>query len=155
MSAGEAYVMVKLPSRLTGLPMAVWITATEGSGRHDVRVEVKSAAYLQSWAQKRLSTISFSTPKTLAWDADTGEFAAVAQRHAQVYVFALLAHTDKTTVNPLNLDQWEFYVLPTAVLDGRTRSQQSITLKTLKALTTETGFGKLREAVALAAKPLM
>lgn len=35
MSAGEAYLMVKLPPRLTGLPMAVWITATEGSGPHD------------------------------------------------------------------------------------------------------------------------
>ena len=40
MSADEAYLMVKLPPRLTGLPMAVWITANEGSRRNDVRVEV-------------------------------------------------------------------------------------------------------------------
>ncbi len=118
-----------------------------------VRVEVKSAAYLQSWAQKQLSRISFRTPKTLAWDADKGEFAGVAQRHAQVYVFALLAQTDKTTVNPLDLDQWTFYVLPTAVLDGRIRSQHSITLTTLAALTTAVGFSDLREAVELAAEP--
>jgi hypothetical protein len=36
MSAGWA---VKLPPRLTGLPMAVWITANEGAHQHDVRVE--------------------------------------------------------------------------------------------------------------------
>ena len=54
-------------------------------------------------------------------------FADVVRRHAQVYVFALLAHTGKATVNPLDLDQSAFYVLPTAVLDGRTRSQHSIT----------------------------
>ena len=128
---------------------AAWdLTTPEG-----IRVEVKSAAYLQSWAQKQPSTISFRTPKTLAWDADTGAFAGAAQRHAQVYVFALLAHTNKATVNPLELDQWTFYVLPTAVLDTRTRSQHSITLKTLQGLTTAVGFGELREAVGLAAKP--
>ena len=30
-----------------------------------VRVEVKSAAYIQSWEQSRLSKISFNVPKTL------------------------------------------------------------------------------------------
>ncbi|MGH3201343.1 MAG: hypothetical protein ACRDP5_04705 [Streptosporangiaceae bacterium] len=126
---------------------ASWdLTTTSG-----VRIEIKSAAYLQSWAQKEPSRISFSTPKTLAWDADGGGFSDVAKRHAQVYVFALLAHIDKATVNSLNLDQWAFYVLPTAVLDGRTRSQHSITLRTLEGLTAAVGFAGLRKAVELAA----
>ena len=128
---------------------AAWdLTTPDG-----VRVEVKSAAYLQSWAQKELSRISFGTPRTLAWDADGGGFAGVARRHAQVYVFALPGHTDKATVNPLDLDQWVFYLLPTAVLDGRARSQHSITLKTLEGLTAALGFGELRQAVNLAAEP--
>jgi len=80
---------------------AVWDLTTRDCGR----IEVKSAAYLQAWAQKRLSRISFNTRKTLAWDPDTGEFAAVPQRHADIYVFALLDHTQKVTVDPLNLDQ--------------------------------------------------
>lgn len=71
----------------------------------------------------------------------------------QVYVFALLAHTNKATVNPLDLHQWVFYVLPTAVLDGRTRSQHSITLRTLETLTAAIGFAELRQAVDLAADP--
>ena len=118
----------------------------------DVRVEVKSAAYLQTWAQKDLSKITFNTPKTLAWDADGAGFAGVAQRQAQVYVFALLAHTDKATLNPLDLDQWTFYVLATTVLDERTRSQHSITLRTLEGLTTALGFGELAVGVERAAK---
>ncbi|RPK61828.1 hypothetical protein EES43_14965 [Streptomyces sp. ADI96-02] len=36
------------------------------------RVEVKSAAYLQSWAQKALSKISFSIAPATGWDASTG-----------------------------------------------------------------------------------
>ncbi len=91
---------------------AAWDLTTPGG----IRIEVKSAAYLQSWPQKQRSAISFSTPKTLAWDGDTGEWATEAKRHARVYVFALLAPTDPAKVNPLDLDQWAFYVLSTAVL---------------------------------------
>jgi hypothetical protein len=33
-----------------------------------IRIEVKSSAYLQSWSQKRLSTISFSISPARYWD---------------------------------------------------------------------------------------
>jgi len=102
-----------------------------------IKVEVKSAAYLQSWSQRELSKISFLTPKTLAWDAESNRQSTVAERQADVYVFALLAHQDKLTVDPLDVAQWEFFVLPTSVLDARTRSQHSITLPTLKRLASE------------------
>jgi hypothetical protein len=108
---------------------------------------------LQSCAQKELSRISFGTPRTLTWDADGGVFAGVAQRHAQVYVSVLLAHTDKATVDPLDLAQGVFYVLPTAVLNGLTRSQHSITLKTLEGLTAAVSFGELLQEVNQAAEP--
>lgn len=99
-----------------------------------IRIEVKSAAYLQSWSQARLSTITFSVRKTLGWSADTGEYEEVPRRKADVYVFALLAHTDKNTVDPLDLGQWQFYVLPTSTLNTRTRSQHSITLPSLQRI---------------------
>lgn len=73
-------------------------------------------------------------PKTLAWDAGTNLQASEARRQADVYVFALLAHIDKATVDPLDLGQWRFYALPTSVLDARAGSQHSITLKSLEAL---------------------
>ena len=39
-----------------------------------VSVEVKSAAYIQSWEQSRLSKISFYVPKTLGWNRETNKF---------------------------------------------------------------------------------
>lgn len=99
-----------------------------------IKVEVKSAAYIQSWHQERLSSITFLTPKTRAWNADTNMQSHESKRQADVYVFALLVHTHKATIDPLNLDQWRFYVLPTTVLDARKRSQHSITLKSLEGL---------------------
>lgn len=99
-----------------------------------IKVEVKSAAYVQSWHQSKLSHIGFRTPKTLAWDAETNQQDREPKRQADVYVFALLSHREKPTLDPLNVRHWQFYVLPTAVLDARTRSQHSITLPSLEVL---------------------
>lgn len=49
-------------------------------------------------------------------------------------MFALLAHREQATLNPLDLGQWEYYPLPTADLDARALSQHSISLNSLKAL---------------------
>ena len=112
---------------------------------------MKSAADVQSWPQERFSTIVFSCPKTRAWDPNTGAYEAEPRRQAQVYVFALLAHQNQATLDPLNLDQWEFYVVPTAVLDARERSQHSITLQSLHALHGDPfAFHMIAAAVALA-----
>ena len=127
---------------------AAWdLTMPEG-----IKVEVKSAAYIQSWNQRELSKITFNTPKTRAWNADSNRQSTESKRQADVYVLALLGHQDKATIDPLNLDQWEFFVLPTATLDARTRSQHSITLPSLLKLHGESvPFTGLRNAVLIAA----
>lgn len=56
------------------------------------------------------------------------------RRQADVYVFAVLAHKKQATLDPLDVSQWKFYVVPTVELDNRTRSQHSITLNSLRAL---------------------
>ena len=99
------------------------------------KVEVKSAAYLQSWSQDDYSTIQFSIGKTKTLDWENGGYRGEPIRHADVYVFALLAHKDKPTVDPLNVTQWEFYVVPTTALNEYKRSEVSITLNSLKSLT--------------------
>lgn len=117
-----------------------------------IKVEIKSAAFVQTWHQNRLSRITFGTSKTRAWDPDTGRLSPEAKRHAHVYVFAILAHKDKSTIDPLNIAQWEFFVLPTPVLDKRIRSQHSITLPSLKRLCGEpVQYSVLRAAVEAAA----
>lgn len=111
------------------------------------RIEVKSAANVQSWHQDSHSKITFSTRAAHADDADTNKVVPEKKRQADVYVFCLLAHKDKQTVDPLCVDQWQFYVLPTSALDARTRSQYAITLKSLEAMTTQVRYADLGPAV--------
>ena len=117
------------------------------------RVEVKSAAYIQSWRQDQLSPITYRVPKTRAWDRDSNQQSGGTRRQADVYVFALLAHTHQGTLDPLNVSQWEFFVVPTISLDHRNRSQHSITLPSLRTLSGESvSFSRLKQAVEEAGK---
>lgn len=117
-------------------------------------IEVKSAAYIQSWHQLRLSKISFATPATRGWSADTGVYESSVKRHAMVYVFALLHHENRGGINPLDVSQWRFYAVPTFKLDARTRSQHSIALRTLETLAGPSlRFKDLAAAVRSAALP--
>ena len=99
-----------------------------------VKVEVKSAAFLQSWKQAKLSSICFGIRQSYGWDAITNEMGAERKRQAHVYVFALLKHQDKATLDPLDVVQWDFYILPTAVLNTRLASQKQISIATLLKL---------------------
>lgn len=92
-------------------------------------IEVKSGAYLQSWAQTRLSPIRFDIRPTRL-ETEAGE----AKRRAQIYVFCLLAHQNQATVDPLDLNQWEFYLLPTAILNEKLPTQKTLGLTGLRKL---------------------
>jgi len=115
------------------------------------RIEVKSAAYLQAWHQNKLSSISFSTRLSRAWDAETNSLSEVSQRQADLYVFALLAHLDKPTLDPLDVTQWTFYTLATSILNARSGSQDAITLASLEKLAQPVSFVDLKVAVERAA----
>lgn len=109
-------------------------TSTRPEG---IKIEVKSASYLQSWFHQKLSAISFGIAPTRAWEATTSQMSQELKRQAEVYVFCLLAHTHKPTLDPLDLSQWKFYALPTRVLDERMPTQKSIGLASLEALRPE------------------
>jgi len=57
-----------------------------------LKIEVKSAAYIQSWPQKKLSMIIFQIRKTRSWDEQTNIQSMESKRQADVYVFAFYLH---------------------------------------------------------------
>ena len=75
-------------------------------------LEIKSAAYVQSWQQREPSRITFATE----------------QRAATAYVFCLLDEQDPDRADPQDLNQWRFWVVPTGALHPE---RQSIGLQAL------------------------
>lgn len=99
-----------------------------------IKIEVKSCAYLQSWQQNSYSNIIFDIRNTMGWNSETNEYSTEVKRQSDVYVFCLLKHKDKETVDPLNLEQWEFYILATQILNDKKGKQKSIGLNSLLKL---------------------
>ena len=108
-----------------------------------IKIEVKSAAYIQAWHQKKYSTISFSIKPSKYWDAENNMQHSEPKRHADMYVFCVLKHKNQNTIDPLKMEQWEFYVVPTIDLDNYKRSQHSITLKSLNKIAEPISYDSL------------
>lgn len=114
-----------------------------------VRVEVKSAAYLQAWAQRNLSRISFGNLKGRTWDPETGE-SPTQTFNADVYVFAIVIAQTHALFDPLDLRQWEFYVVSRSAIESI--GYASIGLSTLLRLTDgPTPYDRLGESIKNAA----
>ena len=97
-----------------------------------ITVEVKSSGYLQSWFQEKPSSISFGIQETYGWDKNTNQYDSEKKRQADVYVFCVYKHTEPCNSNPLDLGQWDFYVLATKVLDQQLGKQERISLNALQ-----------------------
>ena len=109
------------------------------------KVEVKSSSYLQSWEQDKHSKISFSIAKSIGVK-DHPEYDGKRRRWADYYVFCLLKHKDQNTVNPLDLNQWEFYIVDKLALDKHCQDQKVISLNSLLKLNpTIAGFRMLKK----------
>ena len=119
----------------------------------DVKVEVKSAAYVQTWVQTRLSTIKFGIRPAKGWDSRTDTSATSAQRCADVYVFCLLACEHREHIDPLKVAQWKFYVLPKSEIDRNMPEQKTIGLGPLIALGAHPcTYDELKAAIHVAAE---
>lgn len=111
-----------------------------------IRIEVKSSAYIQTWNQKKFSAILFSIKPTKYWDTSTG-IESETRRHSDVYVFCHLKHKDQETIDPLKLEQWDFYVLSTKILNELMPGKASITLENLQKLTSAVAYCSLYEQI--------
>lgn len=80
------------------------------------RIEVKAGGYLQSWAQAKHSTPMWTFASAYAdkrWDPASGKYLpAVPEDRVDVWVFGWQTCRDHASYDPLDLDQWEFRVVP-------------------------------------------
>lgn len=96
------------------------------------RIEVKSAAYNESSDEEHPDCISFGiAPAELP--GRIKESDAASHRNSDVFVFCVYKAVAKDETH-LNLDLWDFYILPTKVLNEKKPIQKTITLPSLMRL---------------------
>ena len=117
-----------------------------------IKIEVKSSSFLQTWVQRNFSNIVFSIKKR-------GKTSITKEKNtffrpSDVYVFCLLNHKDKKTVDPLNMNQWSFYVVSTKIINDVFKEKFSISLGSLEKITEKIEYNELKEKIISEAKKL-
>jgi len=118
----------------------------EGQG-----IEVKSSAYLQSGPQPRPSPIIWNIAQHHIYDEEdrpTGEKG----RPAKCYV--LCVYREKEDRDPallLDLGRWEFYVVPTSLINEKFGSQKTVGLGGIKPLAIAVEYKRLRDRRSITA----
>lgn len=105
----------------------------------ETRIEVKSSAYIQSWEQTQLYSPRFDIHSTTA-----------DKRPSDVYVFCLLNEKDREKINPLYLNQWDFFIVKTSVIDSTFDTQKSVALSVVSPIAIRVKFSGIKQAVDVA-----
>ena len=122
----------------------------------DIRIEIKCSSLLQAWERKSPSNPVFSIAKTLNCDVKetetgyvyVGRDSSEPQRRSDIYVFCLFANSDRASADPLDMDQWRFFVVPTHVINEKCGNKKSLTLNGIQRLGDyEVKYGQIKSAV--------
>jgi len=106
-----------------------------------LKIEIKSWAYIQSWEQEKYSNI-------ILWIKPTNNWNWILKRQSDIYIFAILKCKDSKIINPMNLEQWEFYIIKTEILNNKLWWQKTIWLNSLLKLDpVKTDFMNLKKIV--------
>lgn len=97
------------------------------------KIEVKSAFYIQTWKQNNYSKIIFNINPSKKTTIQN-EYGRKSRRLSDYYVFCVLKCKDQKMINPTNIDQWDFYILKTIILDQKLPNQKTISLNSLLKL---------------------
>lgn len=114
---------------------------------HGLKIEVKSAAYLQSWQQRIPSKPKFDIAHKRAWISDRNERSPNPVRYADVFVFCLFKECDRAKANVLDVSQWGFYIVNTLELNHRHNAAKSLSLKRLQLYCCEATYADLKATI--------
>ena len=119
-----------------------------------IAVRVKSASAVTPDGRRDLARVHFSP---LPWRAPRRILSVPALvPRSRAHVFVVVGDAEPADVNPLDLDQWRFYVPSTPRIEERMKKQRALTLAVLAELSGgAVAPAGLAEAVRLAARGLL
>ena len=117
------------------------------------RIEVKATGDVQAWAPTgRTPRPSWSIGRRLGWDAQANTTTSEPLRSAHLYVLCHWRGTDPSPLNPASIEPWDFYVVPTRILNDKYSDRKTMSMSLLGQLlddgdATAAKYSTLKEAV--------
>ena len=111
------------------------------------RIEVKETSYYHSWQTDEEHKSEQRTFKINKAYSVYGDNTSELARQNDIYVFCLNTGDTKASSNPLQLEHWEFYVIPTAVIDRECGDGKTISLSRVRKMTEKVDYMHLKEKI--------
>ena len=96
----------------------------------ETRIEIKTTAYYQPWREEGEYSEQRSFGITKSIDPDDKQ----RKRMNDIYVFVLNTGKDREKANPLMLEHWRFWIIPTSLINEKCDNNKSITLGKVQTL---------------------
>jgi hypothetical protein len=111
-----------------------------------LKISVSSSGYHQNW-RKSAARISFDIAPRKGLGAQDVRDYTFTHRLADLYVFCFFCEEDLKKANVIDVSQWEFYIIPTKILNEQYENRRTIGIKTLRKLADALSFEQLKEKV--------
>lgn len=111
------------------------------------RIEVKETSYYHSWQtdeEPKSEARNFGITKAYSEYKDS---ASSFERQNDIYIFCLNTGYSRSESNPLNLNNWEFYVVPTSIINDLCKNAKTISLSRLRKITKPITYKQLKTKV--------
>ena len=126
------------------------------------RIEVKETRYIHSWNREKVSPARYFSiaPSNNGYWSNIPKLhpEKKKERQSDVYVFCLNTNQDYTKADPMNVDDWRFYIVPTFEIDryadrNGNSDQKKISLSVVRRLAGDgVDFNEIKEKVNEAIK---
>ena len=72
---------------------------------------------------------------------------SVFERQNDIYVFCLNIGNDKESSNPLKMENWEFYIVPTSIINEKCKDNKTISLGVVRELSRKFAYEEIKEEI--------
>ncbi len=111
------------------------------------RIEVKETSYFHSWQtdeEPKSKARIFNISKAFSEYKDP---SSTFERQNDIYVFCLNTGYTRADSDPLQLEHWEFYIVPTRVINEQCGDAKTVSLSRVKGFVEPVGYEELKEKI--------
>lgn len=116
----------------------------------DYRIEIKQTSYYHPWNEKgKISKVRRFGITMANSNYETPEKENKFERQNDIYVFCLNTGESKVTSNPMNLNNWEFYIVRTKTINEQCGNNKTIGINKVRKISKQVTYDKIKETIDL------
>lgn len=114
------------------------------------RIEIKQTGYYHPWNENgEISNIRRFGITMANSNYEFEDMENKIERQNDIYIFCLNTGETKENSNPMNIANWEFYIVPTKIINNICGDNKTIGLNKVREISKKVTYDKIKETIDL------